>query len=222
GGGHGGGGLHGVRAGLRDDLGGGGGAAVRVLRPAGGPGVVRLRALVDAHGAVGPGRLVPPAGGPVRARGRRAVRHRRGAGHRGHRLDRRRGGGAAGAGVVRRRAARLPRPAAGPAGARERGQVTGRVGGPAAARALRGYCKGRAKCWPNKGVRVRGRLQGWLTPTWRRPVERELWSILYPLLRRVGNDFSQKYVRYQPWVLVAVTLCAALHDRPISWACDAR
>jgi len=53
-------------------------------------------------------------------------------------------------------------------------------------------------------------------------VERELWSILYPLLRRVGNDFSQKYVRYQPWVLVAVTLWAALHDRPISWACDAR
>ena len=53
-------------------------------------------------------------------------------------------------------------------------------------------------------------------------MERELWSILYPLLRRVGNDFSQKYVRDQPWVLVAVTLWAALHDRPISWACDAR
>jgi hypothetical protein len=51
-------------------------------------------------------------------------------------------------------------------------------------------------------------------------VERELWSILYPLLRRVGNDFSQKYVQFQPWVLVAVTLWAALHDRPVSWACD--
>jgi hypothetical protein len=51
-------------------------------------------------------------------------------------------------------------------------------------------------------------------------VERELWSILYPLLRHVGKDFSQKYVRFQPWVLVAVTLWAALHDRPIGWACD--
>ena len=53
-------------------------------------------------------------------------------------------------------------------------------------------------------------------------MERELWSLLYPLVRRAGNDFSQKYVRFQPWVLVAVTLWAALHDRPISWACDAR
>jgi hypothetical protein len=51
-------------------------------------------------------------------------------------------------------------------------------------------------------------------------VERELWSILYPLLRRLGNDFSQKYVHFQPWVLVAVTLWAVLHDRPICWACD--
>jgi hypothetical protein len=51
-------------------------------------------------------------------------------------------------------------------------------------------------------------------------MERELWSLLYPLLRRVGNDFSQKYVHFQPWVLVAVTLWAALHDRPMSWACD--
>lgn len=53
-------------------------------------------------------------------------------------------------------------------------------------------------------------------------MERELWSLLYPLLRRVGNDFSQKYVRFQPWVLAAVTRWAALHDRPIRWACDER
>src|SRR5579871_1176008 len=53
-------------------------------------------------------------------------------------------------------------------------------------------------------------------------MERELWPPLYRLLRQVGNDFRQKYVSYPPWVLVAVMLWAALHDRPISWACQRR
>lgn len=53
-------------------------------------------------------------------------------------------------------------------------------------------------------------------------MERELWPPLYRLLRQVGKDFRQKYVQHPPWVLVAVMLWAALHDRPISWACQAR
>jgi hypothetical protein len=53
-------------------------------------------------------------------------------------------------------------------------------------------------------------------------MERELWPPLYRTLRQVAKDFSQKYVSYQPWVLVAVLLWAALHDRPLSWACQAR
>jgi hypothetical protein len=53
-------------------------------------------------------------------------------------------------------------------------------------------------------------------------MERELWPPLYRLLRDVAKDFSQKYVQYQPWVLVAVLLWAALHDRPVSWACQKR
>ncbi len=53
-------------------------------------------------------------------------------------------------------------------------------------------------------------------------MERELWPPLYRLLRDVAKDFSQKYVQYQPWVLVAVMLWAALHDRPVSWACQKR
>jgi len=53
-------------------------------------------------------------------------------------------------------------------------------------------------------------------------MERELWPPLYRLLREVAKDFSQKYVQYQPWVLVAVALWAALHDRPVSWACQPR
>lgn len=53
-------------------------------------------------------------------------------------------------------------------------------------------------------------------------MERELWPLLYHLIRRVAKDFSQKNVLYQPWALVAVTLWAALHDRPASWACDPR
>jgi Transposase DDE domain len=53
-------------------------------------------------------------------------------------------------------------------------------------------------------------------------MERELWPPLYRLLRELGKDFRQKYVHYQPWLLVAVMLWAALHDRPLSWACQRR
>jgi hypothetical protein len=53
-------------------------------------------------------------------------------------------------------------------------------------------------------------------------MERELWPPLYRLVREVARDFSQKYVQYQPWVLVAVPLWAALHGRPRSWACQRR
>jgi len=51
-------------------------------------------------------------------------------------------------------------------------------------------------------------------------MERELWPLLYHTLRAVAKDFSQKYVRHQPWVLAAVLLWAAVHDRTVSWACD--
>ena len=50
-------------------------------------------------------------------------------------------------------------------------------------------------------------------------MERELWPLLYRLLQSTAKDFHQKYVTYQPWVLAAVVLWAALHDRPLSWAC---
>jgi hypothetical protein len=53
-------------------------------------------------------------------------------------------------------------------------------------------------------------------------MERELWPLLYRWLRETAKDFRQKYVQYQPWVLVAVFLWAALHDRPVSWACQRR
>jgi hypothetical protein len=39
------------------------------------------------------------------------------------------------------------------------------------------------------------------------------------MFREVGNDFSQKNVAPQPWVIVAVLLWAVVHDRPHSWAC---
>jgi DDE family transposase len=53
-------------------------------------------------------------------------------------------------------------------------------------------------------------------------MERELWPPLYHTIREVANDFQQKYVSYQPWVLAAVFLWAALHDRPVAWACQSR
>jgi hypothetical protein len=53
-------------------------------------------------------------------------------------------------------------------------------------------------------------------------MERELWPLLYRLLKETAKDCHQKYVQYQPWVLVAVMLGAALHDRPVSGACQGR
>src|SRR5689334_9093009 len=53
-------------------------------------------------------------------------------------------------------------------------------------------------------------------------MERELWPLLYRLIRDTAKTFHQKYVHFQPWVLVAVFCWAALHDRPVSWACQKR
>lgn len=51
-------------------------------------------------------------------------------------------------------------------------------------------------------------------------MERELWPLLYHHLQSVAERFRQKYVQIQPWVLVATLVWAAIHDRPISWACQ--
>lgn len=53
-------------------------------------------------------------------------------------------------------------------------------------------------------------------------MERELWKIVYTALRKVARRFDQKYVQLQPWRIAAVLLWAALHDRPVSWACNPR
>src|SRR5215470_12601368 len=53
-------------------------------------------------------------------------------------------------------------------------------------------------------------------------MERELRPLLYRHVKEVAKGFHQKYVQMQPWVLVAVLLWAALHDRPVSWACQSR
>lgn len=53
-------------------------------------------------------------------------------------------------------------------------------------------------------------------------MERELWKVVYTRLKKVGRRFDQKYVQLQPWRIAAVLLWAALHDRPVSWACEKR
>src|SRR5262245_47344765 len=53
-------------------------------------------------------------------------------------------------------------------------------------------------------------------------MERELWPPLYRLVSEVAAAVRQKGVTYQPGVVVAVLLWAALHDRPVAWACDGR
>lgn len=53
-------------------------------------------------------------------------------------------------------------------------------------------------------------------------MERELWPRIYHTLRAVARATRQKNVTYQPWVIAAVLLWAALHDRSVKWACDPR
>jgi hypothetical protein len=43
---------------------------------------------------------------------------------------------------------------------------------------------------------------------------------LYREVRDLARDFHQKYVQIQPWVLVACSLWAILHDRTAQWATD--
>jgi hypothetical protein len=53
-------------------------------------------------------------------------------------------------------------------------------------------------------------------------MERELWPALYQLVEQVGREVRQKGVQYQPWVIAAVVLWAALHDRSRAWACESK
>jgi hypothetical protein len=50
--------------------------------------------------------------------------------------------------------------------------------------------------------------------------ERELWPRIYHLVMTHGKAIRQTFVTYQPSLLVLVLLWAAIHDRPIGWACD--
>jgi hypothetical protein len=51
-------------------------------------------------------------------------------------------------------------------------------------------------------------------------MERELWPLLYRQLRWAARRTQQKYAHHQPWLIAAVLLWAAVHDRPVRWACD--
>jgi hypothetical protein len=53
-------------------------------------------------------------------------------------------------------------------------------------------------------------------------MERELWPRLYHILQQVACDVHQKHAKCHAWVIAAVLLWAALHDRSIQWACQKR
>jgi len=53
-------------------------------------------------------------------------------------------------------------------------------------------------------------------------MERELWRVVYRRVKWVARYFDHPRVRYPAWRVAAVLLWAALHDRPVSWACDRR
>lgn len=51
-------------------------------------------------------------------------------------------------------------------------------------------------------------------------MERELWPIVYHALRAVARAGDAPHAHHPTWAIAAVVLWAALHDRPIRWACD--
>lgn len=51
-------------------------------------------------------------------------------------------------------------------------------------------------------------------------MERELWPVLYRELLALSRTTTHKGVHYHPWVIAAVLLWAAIHDRPVNWACQ--
>lgn len=53
-------------------------------------------------------------------------------------------------------------------------------------------------------------------------MERELWPRLYHRVMEAGESFRLVDVTFQPHVILLVLLRAALHDRPMCWACDPR
>jgi hypothetical protein len=53
-------------------------------------------------------------------------------------------------------------------------------------------------------------------------MERELWPRLYHLVMEGGQSFRLNDVTYQPHIILLVWLWAALHDRPVKWACQPR
>jgi hypothetical protein len=53
-------------------------------------------------------------------------------------------------------------------------------------------------------------------------MERELWPRLYHLIMKAGESLRLTDVTFQPHIIVLVFFWAALHDRPVKWACDER
>jgi len=53
-------------------------------------------------------------------------------------------------------------------------------------------------------------------------MERELWPRLYHLIMEAGASFRLSDVTFQPHIVLLVFFWAALHDRPVCWACDRR
>lgn len=51
-------------------------------------------------------------------------------------------------------------------------------------------------------------------------MERKLWPRLYHLIMEVGQGLRLEGVGFQPHIILLVFFWAALHDRPVCWACD--
>jgi hypothetical protein len=53
-------------------------------------------------------------------------------------------------------------------------------------------------------------------------MERELWPRIYHLVMELGATFRLIDMTIQPHIVLLVFFWAALHDRPVCWACQER
>ena len=68
------------------------------------------------------------------------------------------------------------------------------------------------------GAQARNRVHADLSPNKENSMEREIWQVVTASLKRLPRTRPRGAVYTDPEIL-AVALWAALHDRPISWAC---
>src|SRR5262245_1770678 len=84
------------------------------------------------------------------------------------------------------------------------------------------FCINAVNAWQRKELAFRLVVVLLFSQGGRPAMECELWPRLYEVVVKVGKRVRPQRVRYSDVVIALVFLWGCLHDRPQSWACEAR